>query len=165
MPIYVFRCGCGARFEHLASMTDITTPECPVCGGETRKVPSGFTLGGQASAGLSKDEMPQTWRGVYNGSAEYIDRMRRTWEQRQKLEAKYPEIADDQRPILAHEGRYHDAPLRAGDIPLRGTPPMPGEGPAGGAGHGHGSGADRHGHGHGHGGGPAADTTRAAGSD
>jgi hypothetical protein len=90
--------------------------------------------------------MPQTWRGVYNGSSEYVDRMRRTWDQRQKLEAKYPEIAGDQRPILAHEGRYHDAPLRAGDIPLRGTPPMPGAG---------------HGHGHGHGGG-SADTKPAS---
>ena len=144
MPIYVFRCGCGVRFEHLAAMADTATPECPVCGGETRKVPAGFALGGQADAGLAKDQMPQTWRGVYNGSSEYVDRMRRTWDQRQKLEAKYPEIAGDQRPILAHEGRYHDVPLRAGDIPLRGTAPMPG------AGQGHG-----HGHGHGHGGGAA----------
>ncbi len=145
MPIYVFRCGCGVRFEHLAAMADTATPECPVCGGETHKVPAGFALGGQADAGLSKEQMPQTWRGVYNGSSEYVDRMRRTWDERQKLEAKYPEIAGDQRPILAHEGRYHNAPLRAGDIPLRGTPPMPGAG---------------HGHGHGHGGG--ADTKPAS---
>ena len=58
--------------------------------------------------------------------------MRRTWEQRQKLEAKHPELAGDQRPILAHEGRYEEAPLRPGD-------------PALGAKRGHG-----HGHGHGH---------------
>ena len=77
--------------------------------------------------------------------------MRRTWDERQQLEAKYPEIAGDQRPILAHEGRYHDAPLRAGDIPLRGTPPMPG----------HGAGPS-HGHGHGHG--SAPDTQPASGS-
>ncbi|MFG1634523.1 FmdB family zinc ribbon protein [Pseudonocardia alni] len=144
MPIYVFRCGCGARFEHLASMSDAATPPCPLCGdGATTKVPAGFALGGQASPGLSKDEMPQTWRGVYNGNSEYIDSMRRTWDQRRRLEEKYPEIAGDQRPILAHEGKYHDAPLRAGDIQLGGTAPMPGAGVA--AKHGHG-----HGHGHGH---------------
>ena len=135
MPIYVYRCECGTRFEHLASMTDTATPGCPVCGGATRKVPAGFSLGGQANAGLSKDEMPQTWRGVYDGNSEYIDRMRRTWDGRQKLEEKYPEIAGDQRPILAHEGKFHNAPLRAGDIQLSGTAPTPGH---------------VHGHGHGH---------------
>ena len=77
--------------------------------------------------------MPQTWRGVYDGSPEYVDRMRRAWEQRQKLEERHPEIAGDQRPILAHEGRYERAPLRLGDPVLR-------------AGHGEG-----HGHGHTHG--------------
>ncbi|GAA1868492.1 hypothetical protein GCM10009836_56200 [Pseudonocardia ailaonensis] len=140
MPIYVFRCGCGVRFEHLTSMTATTTPACPSCGGETAKVPARFSLGGQASPGLSRDEMPQTWKGVYDGNAEYVDRARRDWDARQKLEEKYPEIAGDQRPILAHEGRYHEVPLRAGDIPLSGTPPVPGA-----RAHGHG-----HGHGHGH---------------
>ena len=133
MPIYVFRCGCGVRFEHLAAMTDTAAPGCPVCGGNTRKVPAGFSFGGRADPGLSKNEMPQTWRGVYDGSPEYVDRMRRTWEQRQKLEERHPEIAGDQRPILAHEGRYEKAPLRLGDPVLR-------------AGHGQG-----HGHGHPHG--------------
>ncbi|MCF7552962.1 zinc ribbon domain-containing protein [Pseudonocardia sp. WMMC193] len=144
MPIYVFRCECGTRFEHLTSMTSTDAPGCPRCGGATTKVPAGFSLGGQASPGLSKDEMPQTWRGVYNGNSEYIDSMRRSWDSRQKLEEKYPEIAGDQRPILAHEGRYHDAPLRAGDIQLSGTAPVPGA-KAHGHGHGHG-----HGQGHGH---------------
>ena len=79
MPIYVFRCGCGVRFEHLAAMTETAAPVCPVCGGDTRKVPAGFSLGGRANPGLSKNEMPQTWRGVYDGSPEYVDRMRRAW--------------------------------------------------------------------------------------
>jgi putative FmdB family regulatory protein len=139
MPIYVYRCGCGVRFEHLATMTDTATPGCPVCGGATSKVPAGFSLHGQADPGLSKNEMPQTWRGVYDGSPEYVNRMRRTWEQRQKLEERHPEIAGDQRPILAHEGRYERAPLRAGDIPLTGTAPTPGHG------HSHGHGHGRHG--------------------
>ncbi len=79
--------------------------------------------------------MPQTWRGTYNGSKEYVTGLRRQWDRRQKLEAKHPELAGDQRPIIAHEGRYHDVPLRAGDPVLGGA-----------AGHGHG-----HGHGHGSG--------------
>jgi putative FmdB family regulatory protein len=138
VPIYVYRCECGLRFERLTSV-QASAPACPDCGGATQKIPAGFSLGGRADSGLSMDRMPQTWRGVYAGNREYLGRMRRQWEQRQRLEAKYPEIAGDQRPILAHEGRYHDAPLRAGDpIPDTGTP-----------GHEH-----RHGHGHGHGHGP-----------
>ena len=39
------------------------------------------------------------------------------WGARQKLEEKYPELRGDQRPVLAHEGKYHDKPLRAGDPP------------------------------------------------
>ena len=143
MPIYVYRCGCGVRFERLVAR-DAPTPACPSCGGEPRKVPAGFSLGGQANPGLARDEMPQTWRGVYHGDRDYVTRMRRQWEQRQRLEARHPELAGDQRPILAHEGRYHDAPLRAGD-PVLGGPPSSTAGH--GHGHGHGQG---HGHGHGH---------------
>ncbi|HVL83275.1 MAG TPA: zinc ribbon domain-containing protein [Pseudonocardia sp.] len=141
MPIYVYKCGCGLRFEHLTTV-DAAAPGCPSCGGGTRKIPAGSSLGGKADAGLSKEQMPQTWRGLYHGDREYVTRMQRTWEQRQKLEAKHPELAGDQRPIIAHEGHYHDVPLRAGD-PVRG-----------------------HGHGHGHpaAGGGSADTG-ADGSD
>lgn len=133
MPIYVYRCAesngdCGLRFEQLTSF-DAPAPGCPGCGGATHKIPAGFSLGGRAQAGLSKEQMPQTWRGVYNGDREYLTGMRRQWDRRQRLEARHPELAGDQRPIIAHEGRYHDAPLRVGD-PLLG----------GAAGHGHGHG-------------------------
>lgn len=141
MPIYVYRCadaGCDLRFEHLASFT-ATAPGCPDCGAATRKIPAGFSLGGQADAGLAKEAMPQTWRGTYGGDKEYTRSLQRQWERRQKLEAKHPELAGDQRPIIAHEGRYQDAPLRAGD-------PIVGAGPAQAEGRG------SHGHGHGHGG-------------
>ncbi|OJY37565.1 zinc ribbon domain-containing protein [Pseudonocardia sp. 73-21] len=132
MPIYVFKCGeCGLRFEELTSF-DADAPGCPSCAGGTRKIPAGFSLGGQANAGLAKEQMPQTWRGTFNGSREYVTGLRRQWDRRQSVEAKHPELAGDQRPIIAHEGRYHDVPLRAGDTPLGGA-----------AGHGHG-----HGHGH-----------------
>ena len=114
MPIYVYRCDCGLRFERLMGL-DTPAPECPGCGDEVHKTPAGFSLGGQADAGLSRDYMPQTWRGVYHGDREYVTRMQRQWDRRQQLEAKYPELAGDTRPILAHEGRYHQTPLRAGD--------------------------------------------------
>ncbi|MGI9003749.1 MAG: FmdB family zinc ribbon protein [Pseudonocardia sp.] len=123
MPIYVYRCDCGLRFERLASFDD-PAPDCPGCGGATRKIPAGFSLGGQADAGLAQEQMPQTWRGVYHGDREYVTRMQHQWERRQQLEARHPELAGDQRPILAHEGRFHDAPLRAGD-------PAPGAGATG----------------------------------
>jgi hypothetical protein len=50
--------------------------------------------------------------------------MRRQWGARRKLEDKYTELRSDQRPVLAHEGRYHAKPLRAGDPPANpwGTP-------------------------------------------
>lgn len=141
MPIYVFKCGCGVRFEQITPL-GAPAPGCPACGGESRKIPAGASLGGQAATGLSRDRMPQTWRGTRNGDREYVTHLQRQWDRRQRLEAKHPEIADDQRPILAHEGRYHDAPLRAGD-PVLGS--GAGSGGGGGAGGGHG-----HGHGHGH---------------
>lgn len=72
--------------------------------------------------------MPQTWRGTYNGDREYVTGLRRQWDQRQRLEAKHPEPAGDQRPIIAHEGRFHGAPLRAGD-------PVPAHGHGHGLGH------------------------------
>lgn len=127
VPIYVFKCGeCGLRFEELAGF-DADAPGCPSCAGDTRKIPAGFSLGGQASAGLAKEQMPQTWRGTWGGDREYVTGLRRQWDRRRSVEARHPELAGDQRPIIAHEGRYHDAPLRAGDAPLGGA-----------VGHGHG---------------------------
>jgi hypothetical protein len=62
-------------------------------------------------------QLPQTWRGTYEGNPEYLGQLRRQWSDRQKLEGKYEELRGDSRPVLAHEGRYHTAPLRAGDPP------------------------------------------------
>ncbi|TQM35416.1 FmdB family zinc ribbon protein [Pseudonocardia cypriaca] len=129
MPIYVYRCDCGERFERLVGI-GAPAPDCPACGGAPKKIPAGPSLLGQAGAGLAKEQMPQTWRGTYNGDREYVTKLRHQWDQRQRLEAKHPELAGDQRPIIAHEGRFHGAPLRAGD-------PVPGPGQAHGHGHGH----------------------------
>jgi putative FmdB family regulatory protein len=118
MPIYVYRCNCGLRFERLVGM-DAPAPECVRCGDEMHKMPASFNLARPADAGLSRDQMPQTWRGLHHGNREYVARMQRQWDRRQQLEAKYPELAGDTRPILAHEGRYRNAPLRAGDPVVR----------------------------------------------
>jgi len=129
------------RFERLLSI-GADAPGCPGCGGATQKVPGGISLGGQASAGTSKEQMPQTWRGLHNGDREYVTHMQRTWEQRQKLEARHPDLAGDQRPVLAHEGRYHEQPLRAGDLPVGGRTDTGGSGGHRGSGTGGGGSGD-----------------------
>jgi putative FmdB family regulatory protein len=117
MPLYDYRCPSGHWFERLVPMTAGDAQDCPVCGTPAPKVPSRISLGGQASPGLSQEQMPQTWRGTHEGNPEYVSQLHRQWESRQKLEDKYPELKGDQRPILAHEGKYHSHPLRAGDAP------------------------------------------------
>ena len=139
MPIYDYRCDRGHRFEAMAPIAASDAAQCP-CGAGAVKVPSRINIGGMADAGRPMDLMPQTWRGTHEGNREYLGQLRREWGARQKLEEKYEELRGDQRPIIAHEGRYHGAPLRAGD-------------PVVGAGHGHdhGSGhAHSHDHGSGH---------------
>lgn len=133
MPIYEYRCDCGARLERLARHTDAPAPDCPHCGAGTTKVPSAAAVVGRADPGRARDEMPQTWRGTYRGDREYVTKLRRDWERREKLESRHPELAGDTRPVLAHEGRFHDKPLRAGD-------PSPGHTHPYGHGHGHGHG-------------------------
>lgn len=148
MPIYDYRCDCGLRFERLIGR-DAPAPACPECGGAARKVPSRPALHGRADAGLAKEQMPQTWRGTYHGNREYVTGMQRKWEQRERLEAKHPELRGDTRPVAAHEGRYEQAPLRVGE-------PMLGSGSSGSSSGGSDSSgssspSEGHGHGHGHG--------------
>ena len=121
MPCYDYVCACGTSFEHTAAIS-APAPGCPHCGGPTRRRVTGFAIGGRASAGRSAEEMPQTWRGTYNGDRDYVTELRREWDTRQALEEKYPELAGDRRPIVAHEGPYEHNPLRAGD-PLGPRPP------------------------------------------
>ena len=126
MPLYDYRCPQGHFFEQMAPIAARERQDCPACGRTGEKIPSRVSLGGQASPGQGTEQMPQTWRGTYEGNPEYVGQLRRQWETRQKLEDKYEELRGDRRPVLAHEGRYHGAPLRAGD-PVPGSP-----------GHGHG---------------------------
>jgi hypothetical protein len=99
----------------MAAIADRARQPCPACGETSEKIPSRITLGGRADPGLSMEQMPQTWRGTYEGNPEYLGQLRRQWSARQKLEDKYEELRGDRRPVIAHEGRYHAKPLRAGD--------------------------------------------------
>ncbi len=116
MAIYELRCAQGHAFEVIQSFT-APLPPCPDCGAHTRKVPSRPALSGRGAASLPPpaEAMPQTWRGTYEGNREYVAQLRRTADQRRAVEERHPELAGDRRPVLAHEGRYAAAPLRAGD--------------------------------------------------
>ena len=114
MPIYEYRCACGRTVEVLAGLR-APAPMCPACGAQTRKSISRFAVGGRADAGLSQSRKPQTWKGTYDGNPEYVTGLQQQWEQRRRLEERYPELKGDSRPIVAHEGPYSAVPLRAGD--------------------------------------------------
>jgi hypothetical protein len=68
MPICICRCDCGLRVERLVSMNTPMTA-CPGCGDEIHKMPTGSRLVGRANRGLSRDHMPQTWRGFFTTAA------------------------------------------------------------------------------------------------
>jgi putative FmdB family regulatory protein len=152
MPMYDYRCANGHRFERIVPLTDGGSQACPACGVDSAKVPSRVALGGTADVGRSMEQMPQTWKGTYGANREYVTQLRREWDGRQRLEEKHPELRGDRRPILAHEGRFENAPLRAGD-PLVGSSPS-----AEAAGHGH-----THGHSHGRAHGGTKDGAQGAG--
>ena len=87
MPIFVYRCDGGHRFERLVPR-DAEAPPCPDCGGATRKIPAGPSIGRRtagAPAAPASGSVPIPWRGVVSGGAE---KMRREVEFRQRLEAK-----------------------------------------------------------------------------
>lgn len=136
MPTYTLSCPDRHRVQRMLPM-DAPLPECPECGGPTHRVPAAVGLSGVASLPPRADRMPQTWRGTHSGNREYLGELRRTAETRQRLEERHPEIAGDTRPIIAHEGRYEAAPLRAGEAA-----------PSGPSGHVHGPGGHTHGHAH-----------------
>ena len=134
MPIYELRCPAGHHSETLQAST-APLPACPACGAPTRKLPSGFGVGGTASVPPPPERMPQTWKGTHRGDRDYVTHLRRVADARRDLESRNPELAGDRRPVLAHEGRFERSPLRAGDPapPRREGPgdPVP-PGPAGG---------------------------------
>ena len=93
MPIFVYRCDCGHRFERLVPR-DAEAPTCPECGGGTRKVPAGPSLRRSAEAGPTRpagrarpgaDRVPIPWQGVVSGGPEKV---KREVEFRERLQAK-----------------------------------------------------------------------------
>jgi putative FmdB family regulatory protein len=115
MPIYEYACGCGHRFEKLAKAVDSPAPPCPACGGVPRRRPaSRVALLGRAALPPRREEAPRSWEQTNGGDRETILHWQHTLEQRQKIEEKYPELASDSRPVLAHEGPYAAEPLRVG---------------------------------------------------
>jgi putative FmdB family regulatory protein len=90
VPIFVYRCGCGQRFERLVPR-DAEAPSCPECGSATRKVPAGPSLGRGVGAADARraahptGAVPIPWRGVVDGGPEKI---KREVEFRQRLETK-----------------------------------------------------------------------------
>jgi putative FmdB family regulatory protein len=118
MPIYEYACGCGYRFERLARITDADAPPppCPACGAAgSRRVPSVAALLGRAGVPPGREAAPRSWEQTNHGDPDTIRHWQRNLEQRGKLEEKYPELAGDNRAVLAHEGRYAASPLRAGE--------------------------------------------------
>lgn len=115
MIVYDLRCESGHRFRAgLESMFD-DNPDCPECGGVTQRIPANPRLGGRADPGPSRDQMPKSWKAISGGHPEAVAAWREKIVHRDRLEEKYPELAGDRRPVLAHEGIFRDAPLRAGD--------------------------------------------------
>ncbi|MFF7476951.1 FmdB family zinc ribbon protein [Streptomyces sp. NPDC008092] len=116
MRIYDYACSCGARFEAMVANADIT-PACVRCGGETRRlVSAGAALLGHARLPATADAAPKSWEGTHKGNTEYIAKWRRELDKRAELEARHPELAEQRSPVVAHEGRYHSAPLTVDEL-------------------------------------------------
>src|SRR6478736_7132902 len=68
VPLYDYCCPQGHVFEQMATIAARAQQACPACGQAGDKIPSRVTLGGRADPGPSKEQMPQTWRGTYEGN-------------------------------------------------------------------------------------------------
>ncbi len=115
MILYDFGCEHGHRFEHAVPSMNSAAPDCVVCGSTTRRRISKVRIGGMAKSGPSREQMPNTWRAVRQGDSETVAHWHKLARQREALEERYPELAGDRRPVLAHEGIFAYNPLRAGD--------------------------------------------------
>jgi putative FmdB family regulatory protein len=87
LPIYVYRCDCGLRFERLLPR-DSKAPACPECGRATRKIPAGSSLGARAGGQPAQGEGNPQMQGLRAGGPE---RVKREVEFRRRLQAKHAE--------------------------------------------------------------------------
>lgn len=115
MVVYDLLCSGGHRHEVTLKSMFSDNPSCGECGAETTRVPGLARISGIASPGPSRDDMPNTWKGIDRGDPDTIRHWHKAMTRREKLECSYPELAGDRRPVLAHEGAFADKPLRAGD--------------------------------------------------
>lgn len=113
MPTYQLGCDGGHRWEVNQPFGD-PLPPCSQCGGEASRKPVRFGLVGRAVLPPPASAMPQTWRGTYEGDRDYVTSLRRTTQERVRLEERHPEFASTEGPVIAHEGRYEHVPLRGG---------------------------------------------------
>ena len=121
MIIFDFRCTrCGTRFEKFVRTEARDLPvSCVLCAGASLRLPGFSRLGGSADPGPSREQMPRSWNGLNGADPSTLDGWRQIAARRDKLEEKYPELAGDRRPVLAHEGIFAQKPLREGDpLPL-----------------------------------------------
>jgi putative FmdB family regulatory protein len=108
VPVYVYACSCGARWEELASL-DARGPSrpCPTCGSQetAHRVPSAFSAPRRIDLGPDRSSWPRSWEAVNRGDPETVAYWRRTIERRLELERRHPELAPPpSRPVWAHEG-------------------------------------------------------------
>lgn len=115
MILYDYKCANAHRFEAPVASMSSPNPACPACGAATSRTLTSVKLGGTASAGPSREQMPRSWNSMGKGHPDAVRHWRSAIEKREKLEEKYPELGGDRRPVLAHEGIFHGRPLRAGD--------------------------------------------------
>ena len=115
MILYDLRCGDGHVFEAALASMSADNPACPVCGAASSRIPSAARAGRRADPGPAAHERPHSWNGVGRGHPDAVAHWRAKIGARERLAEKYPELAGDRRPVLAHEGMFAKAPLRAGD--------------------------------------------------
>lgn len=115
MRIYDYVCESGHRFELLVRSSESPDPACRSCGEPAHRRPPGVGLGGRADAGPSHEDAPKSWMSTNRGDRDTLRYWHQQMTRRESLEEKYPELAGDRRPVLAHEGRFAANPLRAGD--------------------------------------------------
>ena len=115
-PLYDYCCPQGHLFEQLASIADRAQQACPACGQVSDKIPSRISAGRPGEPRpFGRNDAADLARAPTKGTPSTPASCAGEWSARQKLKEKHPELRGDQRPVLAHEGRYHAKPLRAGD--------------------------------------------------
>jgi putative FmdB family regulatory protein len=124
VPIYDYVCACGERFEALLASFSSPAPACARCGGSPARRPGAVALLGKAKLPPTADQAPSSWLGTHRGNTEYIARWRRALDARAKLEEDNPELAHRGSPVVAHEGRFHNAPAHRTRAVGRGGPPQ-----------------------------------------